>query len=220
MTDIRTTPELDNFGRADENPLSDGGRWAQVSTPGYGPQLQVVSHEAIGQGTSGLTVYSNYWTPAAFSGDVEVWGLCAGFCDLNDSYSLALWTGVGGADSDISGYVVNWSTSFGSSVYLYRQDSGVNTLLDAPGTIPFPVAGDYVLLRTNGTSVETYQSLDGAATWQLKATAVDNTYRTNLSLTPRILSHASSSPGYAGVGGGGSGTLSSRTMLPFLGAGP
>lgn len=32
LADIRTTPLLDNFNRANENPLSGGGNWAQTDS--------------------------------------------------------------------------------------------------------------------------------------------------------------------------------------------
>lgn len=202
MSDLRTTPELDNFTRANENPLSFGGKWSQVNPHGYAPQLRLVGNNAIGQSTPGRTVYSSYWNPSTFDGDMEVWARCAGFCDFNDNYSLGLLTGLGGADADICGYVANWETSIGNGIELFRQDNGVNTLLELFGTIPFPDGGDLIILRTRDDQVETFQSLDAGATWQLKASATDTTYRTDLSLVYRLINQAADSPGYMGVGGG------------------
>ena len=61
---------LDTFNRADENPLSDGGRWGNgVIGAGEGP-LRLLSGQLAGTKT---TTTTGWRTNASYGPDVEVW---------------------------------------------------------------------------------------------------------------------------------------------------
>ncbi len=67
-----STSVLDNFTRADENPLSGGGNWAVLSTSA--PTLKLVSNRVT---CSTNALNQNYWTVADFGPDCEVFATFA-----------------------------------------------------------------------------------------------------------------------------------------------
>jgi len=60
---------LDDFNRADENPLSNGGKWAQVT--GGPSALKLVSNACEAAGTGGSNCRMA-WDAATFGGNVEI----------------------------------------------------------------------------------------------------------------------------------------------------
>ncbi len=62
-----TTSVLDDFNRADENPLSGGGNWALLNS--LGAPLKSVSNQ-VGESTNALN--ESYWAASNFGPDCEV----------------------------------------------------------------------------------------------------------------------------------------------------
>ena len=122
MADIRVTSEIDNFSRADENPLSAGGNYAQVRTSGdFSQQLQNKSNDAWPQ-TGAAHFSASYWTPESFTGDMEMWGEVTGFTDNQNAWYLCFIKDVGTANID--GYICGWIDAVGDRMEVIL-DGGV-----------------------------------------------------------------------------------------------
>ena len=116
-----TTSVLDSFSRANENPLSDAGKWSGPIFNGDN-ELQVVSDQAATPSGGG----DSYWSHASFSGAVEV------FCTVTD-YSnepgvMACLSGENLVDGP-SGYFLGTNGASTTSLNVLRFDGGTQTLL-------------------------------------------------------------------------------------------
>ena len=203
MADIRTTGLLDDFNRADENPLSGGGNWAfnqYVSDP-----LQLGSNAAIGSVPSNFQ--GSYWTPGAFSGDMEVWGTVSGDAGENNSG----WLMGFGKDLDSpttnDGYYFQIRNPVGSPhANIFRVDNNVETSLAGLPDEYLPAAGDKLLFRRVGNALEAWYSTDGGANWNVYFDGFgpfnDTTYMTDLNVWIGVDNGSSSTPGWNDVGGG------------------
>lgn len=200
MADIRLTGLLDDFNRADENPLSGGGNWAQVDSTTFPNQMRNLSNLAAGQAF--LTISASYWTPGTFTGDMEVWGQCAGSTDNNEGWILGLFHDVGGAGV-VDGYRAGWFQSVGpDTLQIRRIDNGSTTLISTTNA-EIPVGDDVILFRTVGGDLEMWLSTDDGANWTNQVTHADSTYRTDLRLA--IATSAAGEgfdPKFLGFGGG------------------
>jgi len=200
MADIRVTSEIDNFSRADENPLSAGGNYAQVRTSGdFSQQLQNKSNDAWPQ-TGAAHFSASYWTPESFTGDMEMWGEVTGFTDNQNAWYLCFIKDVGTANID--GYICGWIDAVGDRIQIRRFDNGSATLIKDVALSNLPNGGDLLLLRTVGNDLQAWQSVDAGANWSMDTSVTDSTYRTGLSLTLALFSSASNGPKWAGWGGG------------------
>jgi hypothetical protein len=56
-------PILDNFNRADENPLSGGGNWAQTDLGAWPTPMRLLNNSATR--AIGNTTSASYWTQAS-----------------------------------------------------------------------------------------------------------------------------------------------------------
>lgn len=108
LTTFPATPLLDNFDRANENPLSDGGNWDTVCTPGQtGNTLRLVSDQVATQagGSDG-----SWWATQMVSVNAESWvSIPVGVVAEVDSFGRVIVQG-GGCTSgnDISGFANQW----------------------------------------------------------------------------------------------------------------
>jgi hypothetical protein len=124
-----TTGILDDFTRADENPLSDSGNWTNPLLSGDGV-LKLSSDTVIPADDTGDS--SAYWA-TGFSVPVECYFTVASFPDGN-SGNPALWACVSGEDTgSLSGY--HFETNNANEVWVERWDSGTlaETFLDITG---------------------------------------------------------------------------------------
>jgi hypothetical protein len=80
-----TTGVLDDFNRADENPITGGGRWI-TPTPSSGANIQVISNEAGTTDSSGGS--EAYWLPQRFAADQEVFATCTTKPDTGNWFFL------------------------------------------------------------------------------------------------------------------------------------
>ena len=205
MADIRVTSLLDNFDRADEDPLSGGGSWGQLISGGA--QLRNFANQAHGH--NGFNNWS-YWTPEAFTAsggdEIEVWSRPGGAPDFNDGWRMGMFKDPGGA---FDGYNIGWFSSIGdNTLVLSRSDNGVDTRLLTVRPPPFggfPDSGGdtpILLFRTNGNDVEFWHSADDGANWTLQAAATDTTYRTGLYLALGLQKFAGATHHWDDFGGG------------------
>lgn len=181
MPDIRQTPLLDDFQRADENPLSFGGKWSGVNGSG----LRLLSNAAQDPGSSGgglLSVRQSYWNVTSWSGDVEVWAYP---CGLVSPFQQGWLLGLASSISPFSGYTMRWSDEVGNSAIQTRKwNAGSNTVLQdyrgVGNALPNDTPDNVLLMRTSGSAVELWWSQDFGASWTKVTSVTDNTYRTGL----------------------------------------
>jgi peptidoglycan/xylan/chitin deacetylase (PgdA/CDA1 family) len=157
-----STPILDNFNRANENPLSGGGNWSSLS--GGGAQLlnNAVASSGTGTSTSG-------WK-TSYTGDVEARATVLISSDNAGVMTDASLNGAG----QLSGYLWQWQGANSPATFaLYREDANVfTTLATFSGFLLDP--GDQLALQVIGSSVQGWVYHLGS--WQQVASATDTTY--------------------------------------------
>jgi peptidoglycan/xylan/chitin deacetylase (PgdA/CDA1 family) len=191
------TPVLDNFNRADENPLSGGGNWTSATSLG-GAKLQ---DNAVA--SSVTTTTTSLWKDS-YPGDVEARATILTATNNSGVYARASLNGSG----QVSGYIWQWLGATGSppSFVLNRIDA--NTLTTLATFAGFSLdAGDQLALRVIGSSIEGWVYHLGA--WQKVASATDTTYQAGkIGVRPRGL--APIMDDFAG------GTVQTNTTLPTV----
>jgi hypothetical protein len=196
------TGALDTFVRADENPLSYGGRWAGPLRIDFGDAAcRLVSDAAVGQTDS---VADSYWT-AGFSGAVEVWGVVSGYDDDPE-----LWACVSGEGTDgLSGYLLY--TSSDEEINVNRIDSGSYTeILDLTGLSLG--AGDGLGMSVEAGVVTVYHK-PSAGVWTSIGNVTDTTYTSGkIGLGFNADSTGTKFTEFGG-GGGAAGTVVSKRGL-------
>jgi len=180
VADIRqSTGILDDFIRADEDPLSHGGDWSNPDTAWT--QLKLGSGTIDNVALKGTGAYSNsYWNPMVMSGDdAEVWACTFGGNSPSQAWGFHLYTtsSVGGSGTS-DGYFWRMEiTTGGGTCYLYKLTNNAATLLDTNTANP-PTGGNWIgLIRRVGTTIEGWaDGEDNGATWTKYVTATDATY--------------------------------------------
>lgn len=217
MADIRTTPQIDAFNRADENPLSAGGLYGPLFGSTTAQQMQNASNQAKGTVTSGTRFCYSCYLPATIDGDFELWGDVAGFADNINAWTLSVFNTIDGAADHFNGYVAAWYKNIPDEWFIDRYDDAVATRIAtwAGDTV---VAQTQFLFRSDGNELHMYRSADGGATWPQHETVTDGTYRTGLHLTIGMRGQSNNAPKWDGWGGGVANQRRSR--LPYLGVGP
>jgi hypothetical protein len=222
VADIRTTPQLDNFIGANEVPLSRGGHWGQLDAVVEPRQLELQNNAARGEAHFPDANWKSYWTPSLFSGDMQLWGQLKDLLSGSDQVSQELLTNLGGSGNVLKGYG-GLTRDFGgdNKIAIVRYDSYPSGAILAAQQIPkFIIDGTLLCFQTNGTSLEYFYSNDGGANWTTLLTAVDNTYRTSLSMVLGFTGMFGNVIGWSQFGGGVPGSLAASARLPYLGVGP
>ena len=159
-----STPIVDNFNRANENPLSGGGNWSALSSGGVQLVNNAVASNGSGTSTSG-------WK-TTYTGDVEARTTVLISTDNAGVMTHAALNGAG----QLSGYLWQWQGANSPATFaLYREDANVFTQLATfNGFLLDP--GDQLALQVTGNSVQGWVYHLGS--WQQVASATDTTYRT------------------------------------------
>jgi hypothetical protein len=145
MSPFPTTPLLDDFNRANENPLSDGGNWSGSTGFSSFSSAQLVSNAINPVAPS--TYSGNYWAASQFGPDCEV------FADVEQSSAsdtLYLYCRVPVPTSNtLTGYLLRY---FNGVVSVSKSVLGAQTQINS-NTITL-AAGDSIGLSVRG-SIET-----------------------------------------------------------------
>jgi hypothetical protein len=161
---------LDAFDRADENPLSDAGRWLNgVATTGE-QGLRVSG----GQLASVLASTASAWRgDRSYGPDGQVWARIPVLPGAGAGARLYARLQAPGS-SAVDGYMLRFNQLAGTDqVLLVRLDnSALVTLATANEEIQ---TGDRLLLRLVGSSIEAWRQSAGGA-WSRLAQANDSTY--------------------------------------------
>lgn len=151
---IPATPILDALNRANENPLSGGGNWAQSPTSST-PQLQLISNQA-----TGITVGASnesYWTPSTFGPDSECYFTVPVLMAAGNYVRLHHRVVNPASTSVRRGYMMQWENAAnGCRIFKETATSAFTQLaLAAAARI---VAGDQIVFRAVGNVISVYQN--------------------------------------------------------------
>lgn len=167
MPEFPATSLLTEFAGSPENPLSEGGKWAE-----YGRfPLQKMGPGSVTP-TMEFFVNGMYWTVSAFRSPCEVFA-CVGGGGLgaaNESWRVCLWK-----DDPTAGvgYMAAFGGGIGEDYFMRRYDGGFNNFVGIAGvdtTNPEKIG-----LRITNTDVEEWAYFSGD--WHLLLTVPDTTYR-------------------------------------------
>lgn len=140
---------LDDFNRANENPLSGGGNWTSVveQTDSGGLQL---SSNVVAKTGSGTTWSESYWNAASFGPNTEI---TAKINSISASDAFGLWVRLTNPGlSTMNGYLADFDFNNGN-LTLYRCVSGAFTQLAASTGISTYSAGDIIGFSAIGTTL-------------------------------------------------------------------
>lgn len=177
-----TTPTLDDFNRADENPLSGGGNWAGpvgggtwIWADGLVPhQVRLQAIHARNQSVSNNA--GSYWVAQFPAGDVEVWGVVEGNVGSSEDIGIFLHL-TDPATTSIDGYLASFVDrgALTDGADLWRFDNGsTGTMLASNYDDHMPGSGDIILFRRVGNDLEIWLGEGGV--WTNKITDTDSTY--------------------------------------------
>jgi hypothetical protein len=159
-----TTSVLDTFVRADENPLSDGGKWT-VSDSSHSA-MKIVSNKAIASGITG----ADYWNPTTFGSDSEA------YVDVTSlpSASQGVFVGcraqnAGPASTTLTAYKLSWLNTASSQWQLMSLVNGSGGAI-ASWTGPL-IAGDSIGMSVVGSTITAYRKTGGS--WSAIGSFVD-----------------------------------------------
>lgn len=140
---------LDDFNRANENPLSGGGNWGSKIPTGDSGGLQLTSNVVAKTG-SGSTWSESYWSAATFGPDVEVTAKI-GSCSAADSFSLFLRI-TNPNTGTVTAYEVDVSFQFNVAAF-YKWINNVPTQVGTSVVIGTYLAGDILGFSAIGTTL-------------------------------------------------------------------
>jgi hypothetical protein len=166
---VEPLPTLDSFNRANENPLSDGGRWT-IGVIGVAEVgLRVVSNRlGCNKSTTGTAWRNN----ASFGPDTESWARITTLPGNGNAVRLYVRLQTPGSAA-VDGYMLRFVQASGTDqIFLERFTDGALTTL---GTIGQDIAaGDTLLLRAQGSTLEAWRK--NGATWTRLGAVTDSTY--------------------------------------------
>ncbi len=162
-------PTLDDFNRANENPLSDSARWTNGINGSVETGLYVTSNQLACSKTTTCTAWRN---AAQYGPDVEVWSRISTLPGANNQLRLlARVQQVGTAGYD--GYMLRPNQLAGTDQILFeRVDNGV--IVNLLTVNQEFAASDVFLLRVKGSTFEAWRH-DGSV-WSRLGTVADSTY--------------------------------------------
>lgn len=162
------TPVLDNFNRADENPLSGGGNWVHSSLWWGGADLKLASN-VVTQNAGGS---ASTWVPQTFAVPVEIHvekptqhSNAAHFEDLETLLQR------GDVTDAPDGYV--YEAIVGDGMWIYRLDAGVYTEI-ADDTSVVLSSGDAFGARQVGSTLSMWKRV--SSVWSQVLSTTDVTY--------------------------------------------
>lgn len=157
---------ISDFTGSDENPLSEGGKWANLNTSSN--PLQRISG-ASGQTVAGIC--ASYWTPENFGPDVEAYVTIVTLSTGFHSILLRIQNEGGAATWD--GYRFNVSSSTTSHIYVVTNGVSTSLIQNLDTTW---ASGDKLGARIVGNTLQLWRQPSGSSTWNLVSSAVDSTY--------------------------------------------
>lgn len=155
-----TTGLLDDFNRANENPIA--GNWSTSALGGSGNKWQLLTNQATGLGAP-----SGNWYLTSYGPDCEVY--CTLVTQAADIFTLWART-VNPSLSTLNGYRLVWLSP---SLTITRIDGGVSTSIGADVGITF-TNGDKLGMSCVGSLITSYLFHGGS--WSQVDQVTDATY--------------------------------------------
>jgi len=169
---------LDSFNRANENPLSDGGKWSNGAAGSGESGLYLTSNVVACSKSTTCTAWRN--TPQ-YGPDSEAWATVTTLPGNGNVVRLKLRLQTPGSNA-VDGYMLMYVQASGTdTVALYRLTNGAFTVLASANREI--AAGTRLFVRAQGNALEGW--VQEGSTWTRVVQATDSTYP---------------SAGYAGVG--------------------
>ena len=198
MADIRqTTSTLDNFNRANENPIASP--WvARFSGSGRGR----IDSNILKPVSSSTWIDS--WTTKTFDNDAcEVWATTWSVADGNEFWYCSLLQNLNGT-SVLDGYVTRAQHITGGILRwtISRYDNETQTQLGANVDLGLLVENFLITFRREGSDLVSYSSEDAGANWTERIRRTDSTYTTGLYLGLGTGTNDGTGPGWDNFGGG------------------
>jgi hypothetical protein len=167
-----TTPVLDPFTRANENPLANGS-WASL-TPFDGGGMKLVSNTARSSIADGSWAGS-YWSAGNFGPDTEVFVTVVTKPATNGHVFDLYVRGNSGDLTNFPSYSLEYSRQAGTDAFKFiRYDVGSSTQLGS--TMNQEVSnGDAIGLSVVGTTLTAWYKASGGS-WASLGTTTDGTY--------------------------------------------
>lgn len=157
------TSVLDDFNRANENPLSGGGNWTnKIVSADSDMKVDTNKAQAVAYGSA-------WWSATSFNADQEAFVTDTSAAEACRVYTRLAAPGTAGAD----GYTLV-AAAPGSALQLYRMDDTAFTAIGAAFTQTI-VAGDSFKLVSIG-STHTICFKPAAGSWTELGTRTDGTY--------------------------------------------
>jgi hypothetical protein len=156
-----------DFTGANQNPLSDGGKWAVVSSLGI--PLQRTGNQVT---STGATTGESYWTPDLFGPDLAAYVTVATLPGSGDSARIyARGQQMGGANT-WDGYSLRWQNQATPQLFIDRiLNNGITNLATPNQAL---TAGDKIGIVLVGSMIESWVFRSGA--WSMVSQVFDSTY--------------------------------------------
>lgn len=187
---------LAEFTGPAENPLSQGGKWAQTRVTR--PPLK----KEVGSVTDSIHGDPNYshWTPETFVGDVEVWGCSVGgqLGAAVETWRVFAFAGLGLA----SGYQVYFGGGIGKGFAIWKYTNDDFIALAGSGFPGYPSA---IGMRIHDGVIEAWGAFGDPFdqnAWSIFCQASDNTYTGPFYIGLAIEDPTSGGLGFTCFGGG------------------
>lgn len=183
---------LDDFNRAEEHPLNNGGKWAKLGESGSEAFVDTENHFHVSQPGAGGEPSAEtafYWTPTKWESEPGV----AALLGSNTGRPQTLWACLQNPATEATGYELFAETAGGpviSELKLFKYVKSVRTVLTTKAvSIPFTAFTDqFGLSVQEGKVIAWFKK--GAEAWKAELEAADVTYTS----------------GYSGAGGAGTST--------------
>ena len=163
-----STPILDSFNRADENPLSGGGNWTAPIYSGEGP-LKLASNTV----TSSLVAPApcgDYWSTTKYGPNCEVYATLAG----GAPNTFSLWARINNPNTGSEqGYLLDVNATNGQVRVRYTVGSNRTNIVAISLT---PGNGDKLGMRLVNNAIQAWWQPSGGV-WVLLFTCADEHYR-------------------------------------------
>lgn len=170
--DFAQTPIIDAFNRANENPVSDSGKWTSPNVGGASAGLKLVSNQVTRQNAAG-----SFDRAGSYRNDISTSGSYETYYDVvtdGGSIDLYIW------DTSRNGYWIDASDGdSGVGVSIARFDAGTFVSLNSLSSFGL-TSGDRLSLRLDKNCVVGLRISSGNTTEILRA--ADTTYRSSLRL--------------------------------------
>ena len=173
---------LSTFDPPAENPLYEGGNWAQTFNQPPLQKVLVFGGDAVATDSAHGAVNYSHWTQDQFRrGDVPIEAFaCTEGGQLGaalETWRVALWNTVTqetpeGHVGSVTGYLVYFGGAIGKGFAIRRYDTTGFTQIGASGAVGFP---EMIGIRIIGAVIEAWGMYGGV--WSLMATATDSNHQ-------------------------------------------